>query len=168
VIPSFISLPPSKEVHAYESSSLVAAAGTRDPTSYSPAVVFLTFSPSGTQNYTQNIDTLETLAGVERVLQCHGSFARASCVQCKRSVPGKEIEREIMRGEVPLCTMCNVPTPRDGRGRDRKGKNLKRGKKSGWDSEEEDSESDDEPAFPPGIMKVRSDELWIPARDSLG
>ena len=27
------------------------------------------------KNYTQNIDTLEQVAGIENVIQCHGSFA---------------------------------------------------------------------------------------------
>ena len=27
------------------------------------------------RNYTQNIDTLEQVAGIEKVIQCHGSFA---------------------------------------------------------------------------------------------
>lgn len=38
------------------------------------------------RNYTQNIDTLESLAGVERVLQCHGSFKTASCLVSSSSV----------------------------------------------------------------------------------
>lgn len=101
------------------------------------------------QNYTQNIDTLETLAGVKRVLQCHGSFATASCLQCRRRVPGAEIEAEIMRHRVPLCTVCNSqPRPTTST----KSKNSKK-KKDKWDSDVED-ESDDAPDYPPGIMKV--------------
>ncbi|KAI7188533.1 SIR2-domain-containing protein [Hortaea werneckii] len=44
-------------------------------------------------NYTQNIDNLEELAGVDRskLIQCHGSFATASCRKCKLQVPGHEI-----------------------------------------------------------------------------
>ena len=38
------------------------------------------------RNYTQNIDTLEQEAGISRVIQCHGSFATASCSVCKRQV----------------------------------------------------------------------------------
>lgn len=36
--------------------------------------------------YTQNIDGLETLAGVpeERVVQCHGGFRSAHCIQCSK------------------------------------------------------------------------------------
>lgn len=31
------------------------------------------------RNYTQNIDGLENIAGVKRVIPCHGSFASATC-----------------------------------------------------------------------------------------
>ncbi|KAF8736062.1 hypothetical protein AX14_000936 [Amanita brunnescens Koide BX004] len=100
------------------------------------------------RNYTQNIDTLETLAGVQRVLQCHGSFATASCLQCRRRVQGAEIEVDIMRHRVPLCTVCNVPTPSTSSTR---GKKPKKKKKDKWDSDVE--EESDIPDYPPGIMK---------------
>ncbi|KAF8637529.1 hypothetical protein AX17_002772 [Amanita inopinata Kibby_2008] len=100
------------------------------------------------RNYTQNIDTLETLAGVQRVLQCHGSFATASCVQCRRRVPGSEIEADILKHRVPVCTACNPPVvpavPIKGR------KNKKKAKDK-WDSDVEDES--DVPEYPPGIMK---------------
>ncbi|RKO91904.1 DHS-like NAD/FAD-binding domain-containing protein, partial [Blyttiomyces helicus] len=48
------------------------------------------------RNYTQNIDTLEQTAGIERIIQCHGSFATATCIECGYHVPGKEIEKDIM------------------------------------------------------------------------
>ncbi|KAJ4470130.1 SIR2-domain-containing protein [Lentinula aciculospora] len=100
------------------------------------------------QNYTQNIDTLETVAGVERVLQCHGSFATASCLLCRRRVPGTEIELDIMRRKVPLCPVCNPPsssTPK-------KSKKISKKKAKGeWDSDCEDES--DAPTYPPGIMK---------------
>jgi len=36
------------------------------------------------RNYTQNIDSLERTAGVtsDRIVECHGSFSHAECVQC--------------------------------------------------------------------------------------
>jgi len=99
------------------------------------------------QNYTQNIDTLETAAGVQRVLQCHGSFATASCLACRRKVPGKEIETEILRRRVPLCSVCNsVPVTNKTK---KKGKKKARGE---WDSDDEDES--DGPTYPAGIMKV--------------
>ncbi|KAK7466319.1 NAD-dependent histone deacetylase sir2 [Stygiomarasmius scandens] len=98
------------------------------------------------RNYTQNIDTLETAAGVQRVLQCHGSFATASCLACRRKVPGKEIETEILRRRVPLCSVCNsVPATNKTK---KKGKKKARGE---WDSDDEDES--DGPTYPAGIMK---------------
>lgn len=35
-------------------------------------------------DFTQNIDTLEEKAGIERVLYCHGSFSSAHCLSCNR------------------------------------------------------------------------------------
>ena len=106
-----------------------------------------------TQNYTQNIDTLETLAGVQRVVQCHGSFATASCINCRLQVPGTEIAEEIMDQRVPLCKVCNAPpatTPAASAAKGGKKKGKRR--KSGWDSDA--SDTPEPPAFPPGIMKA--------------
>ncbi len=100
------------------------------------------------QNYTQNIDTLETKAGVQNVLQCHGSFATASCLECRRKVPGTAIESEIMKKKVPLCPECNPSTlsPK------KKKKTSKKKAKGQWDSDV--SDESDGPEYPPGIMKV--------------
>ncbi|KAI9067989.1 SIR2-domain-containing protein [Trametes sanguinea] len=100
------------------------------------------------RNYTQNIDTLETLAGVKRVVQCHGSFATASCINCRVRVPGADIADDIMSQRVPICKVCNVAQPpaipvKPGR----KGKK----RKEGWDSDA--SDEPEPPAYPPGIMK---------------
>ncbi|CAO3574012.1 unnamed protein product [Mortierella alpina] len=58
------------------------------------------------RNYTQNIDTLEQKAGITKVLQCHGSFATASCIRCKHSVPGDDIKEAIFKQEVAYCKLC--------------------------------------------------------------
>lgn len=60
------------------------------------------------RNYTQNIDTLESAVGLERVVHCHGSFDTASCQRCKRQVPGVEIKQEIMEQRIPLCPNCTA------------------------------------------------------------
>ncbi|KAG8899602.1 NAD-dependent histone deacetylase sir2, partial [Tulasnella sp. 403] len=82
------------------------------------------------RNYTQNIDTLESSIGVQRVLQCHGSFATASCLECRRQVPGREIENAIFAKRVPLCVVC------EGRGGGVKKKGKKKAKP--WEGEEEE------------------------------
>ncbi|CAB4384693.1 SIR2-domain-containing protein [Rhizophagus irregularis] len=58
------------------------------------------------RNYTQNIDTLEQVAGIENVLQCHGSFATASCIVCGYKVDGNEIKDDILNQRVPYCPKC--------------------------------------------------------------
>jgi NAD-dependent histone deacetylase SIR2 len=60
------------------------------------------------RNYTQNIDNLESNVGLssERVVQCHGSFATATCVTCKNTVPGHEIFDCIRNKEVAYCPKC--------------------------------------------------------------
>lgn len=65
------------------------------------------------RNYTQNIDTLEQRAGIQKILQCHGSFATASCLRCRRQVPGDDIKEAIFNQEVAYCTVCPPPSPSD-------------------------------------------------------
>ncbi|KAJ1928847.1 NAD-dependent histone deacetylase sir2 [Tieghemiomyces parasiticus] len=58
------------------------------------------------RNYTQNIDTLEHQTGIQRVLNCHGSFATASCIRCGHQVPGEAIREDIFAQTVPHCEAC--------------------------------------------------------------
>ena len=60
------------------------------------------------RNYTQNIDNIESNAGIdkEKIVQCHGSFASASCVTCNYKVDGKNIFPHIKQCEIPLCPRC--------------------------------------------------------------
>ncbi|KAF7983747.1 hypothetical protein HWV62_19721 [Athelia sp. TMB] len=104
------------------------------------------------RNYTQNIDTLETLAGVTRVLQCHGSFATASCIKCNTRVPGAAIEDDILNQRIAICQTCPIkPPPRP----KKKGKKKKNAWGGGTSSEDESRT-----AFQPGIMKARSPR-WV-------
>ncbi|VDL35597.1 unnamed protein product [Hymenolepis diminuta] len=59
------------------------------------------------QNYTQNIDTLEQVAGISKVCYCHGSFATASCMDCRRSFSGEDIRKAVMSQHIPYCPHCN-------------------------------------------------------------
>lgn len=100
------------------------------------------------KNYTQNIDTLERRAGVRKVLQCHGSFATARCLNCRHRVDGSEIELDILGGRVPLCVLCNFVAVAT-----QSKKKSKKKEKGEWDSDCEDES--DGPDYPPWIMKVR-------------
>jgi len=59
------------------------------------------------RNYTQNIDTLERVAGISRLIECHGSFATASCTRCKFRINGDAIRQDILEQRIPICFMCN-------------------------------------------------------------
>ncbi|CAL9688205.1 unnamed protein product [Knipowitschia caucasica] len=58
------------------------------------------------RNYTQNIDTLEQVAGVQRIIQCHGSFATASCLVCKYKLDCEAVREDIFNQVVPHCPRC--------------------------------------------------------------
>ncbi|KAF2073897.1 hypothetical protein CYY_004785 [Polysphondylium violaceum] len=64
------------------------------------------------RNYTQNIDTLEHVVGIdqEKLVNCHGSFKSATCITCKQSVDGEHIRGSIMNTEIPICKICNDGT----------------------------------------------------------
>ena len=69
--------------------------------------------------YTQNIDGLESLAGVseERLVECHGHFRSARCAspRCLKPV-GRIVEDcrdPMLRGEVPRCPKCGGPVKPD-------------------------------------------------------
>jgi len=109
--------------------------------------------------YTQNIDNLEIKAGInpEKLIQCHGSFASASCVQCGHKVPGETIFPEMIKGTVPKCEVCLKHNANN-----EAGKKRKRGKCSSERTPEdyrrkkhnESSDDDAEDDIPqPGVMK---------------
>jgi len=59
-------------------------------------------------NYTQNIDNLEEIAGIteEKLIQCHGSWATATCLECGHKVKGNTIKDTVKAGKVPHCMVC--------------------------------------------------------------
>ncbi|XP_070608273.1 NAD-dependent protein deacetylase sirtuin-1 isoform X3 [Erythrolamprus reginae] len=63
------------------------------------------------RNYTQNIDTLEQVAGIQRIIQCHGSFAMASCLICKYKVDCEVVRGDIFNQVVPRCPRCSPDEP---------------------------------------------------------
>ncbi|XP_030380563.1 NAD-dependent histone deacetylase sirtuin-1 [Scaptodrosophila lebanonensis] len=58
------------------------------------------------RNYTQNIDTLEQVAGIQRVIECHGSFSTASCTKCKYKCNADALRADIFAQRIPVCPQC--------------------------------------------------------------
>lgn len=58
------------------------------------------------RNYTQNIDTLEQVAGIdsEVLIQCHGSFENATCQLCGKKYKAEDIKEAVFKKEIPYCT----------------------------------------------------------------
>ena len=56
--------------------------------------------------WTQNIDTLETAAGVpeDMVVEAHGSFREAHCLHCERHCPVEHVVASgVRQGKVVRC-----------------------------------------------------------------
>lgn len=58
------------------------------------------------RNYTQNIDTLERLCKIERIVECHGSFGSATCLQCEQKYTCDDIRDAIYDQKVAHCQKC--------------------------------------------------------------
>ncbi|KAL1736725.1 DHS-like NAD/FAD-binding domain-containing protein, partial [Schizophyllum commune] len=58
--------------------------------------------------FTQNIDTLERMAGVpeHKIIEAHGSFATQKCIECGKPFDGKLMKEYVHRGHVPRCLDC--------------------------------------------------------------
>ncbi|PKI84705.1 Hst2p [Malassezia vespertilionis] len=65
--------------------------------------------------FTQNIDTLETLSGLDSdsIVEAHGSFAKARCVECKKLVEPAWLEKRLKNGQVARCEQqeCSSKNP---------------------------------------------------------
>ncbi|GAB6018855.1 NAD-dependent histone deacetylase sir2 [Chamberlinius hualienensis] len=60
------------------------------------------------RNYTQNIDTLEKVVGISNVVECHGSFATASCLNCAFKVDSSAIKDDVFSQRIPYCSHCST------------------------------------------------------------
>ncbi|KAI8053798.1 DHS-like NAD/FAD-binding domain-containing protein [Syncephalis plumigaleata] len=61
------------------------------------------------RQFTQNIDTLERRAGLadEYIVEAHGSFHSASCIECRKSADTNGLE-QIFNSVIPRCNDCNA------------------------------------------------------------
>ncbi|KAK1149395.1 NAD-dependent histone deacetylase sir2 [Aspergillus melleus] len=108
-------------------------------------------------NYTQNIDNIEANAGVlpEKIVQCHGSFASATCVKCKYQVQGDAIFDEIKKGVIPECTVCREKIAEEAlKAQGMKRKRSTNGTHKNRKNDGEDSSEEEDYEIPtPGVMK---------------
>ncbi|KAI1741738.1 DHS-like NAD/FAD-binding domain-containing protein [Xylaria scruposa] len=110
-------------------------------------------------NYSQNIDNIEANAGImpEKLVQCHGSFATASCQRCGHKVRGDTIFEDIKAGKIPRCGKCIAALRSKGIGPlKRKRSSNSTSKKSrrnfdGFDDDDDDDGTYDIPQA--GVMK---------------
>ncbi|TFK23057.1 Sir2 family histone deacetylase Hst2 [Coprinopsis marcescibilis] len=58
--------------------------------------------------FTQNIDTLERIAGVppEKVIEAHGSFASQRCIDCHTPFDGHRMKTHILEKRIARCDRC--------------------------------------------------------------
>lgn len=57
---------------------------------------------------TQNIDNLHQAAGSERVVELHGNYLRAYCIECNAEYVGETVHQSVVNGEIPpRCEKCN-------------------------------------------------------------
>eukprot|EP00804_Cyclotella_cryptica_P005767 CCRYP_000090-RA/>CCRYP_000090-RA protein AED:0.05 eAED:0.05 QI:192/1/1/1/1/1/4/798/354 len=59
--------------------------------------------------YTQNIDGLEAVAGVnpDKLVECHGHFRSASCIACRTRYDANLCKTSMLeKGEAPSCNNC--------------------------------------------------------------
>lgn len=61
------------------------------------------------RHYTQNIDTLERIAGIppEMLVEAHGTFHTNHCIDCRKEFPMNWVKEQIFDDNVPTCTSCN-------------------------------------------------------------
>ncbi|KAK2755927.1 NAD-dependent histone deacetylase sir2 [Arachnomyces sp. PD_36] len=107
-------------------------------------------------NFTQNIDNIEANAGVlpQNIIQCHGSFARATCVKCSHNVPGDEILEDTKKGIVPQCPRCKEQLATQSHGMKRKRSSTGSQQKSRKQRDFDDSSDEEDYDIPsPGVMK---------------
>ncbi|ORX67376.1 SIR2-domain-containing protein [Linderina pennispora] len=108
------------------------------------------------RNYTQNIDTLEHVEGIKNVLNCHGSFATATCIKCGYKCDGKDLEGDIMVQRIAYCPKCNDQPSQSTKPKGVMPEGTTISNQdfgNGYDDDEDDDEDDDDYGMQRGVMK---------------
>ncbi|KAK9389771.1 DHS-like NAD/FAD-binding domain-containing protein [Lipomyces mesembrius] len=109
-------------------------------------------------NYTQNIDNLESYAGIstDKLVQCHGSFAFATCQNCGHKVPGQELFPDISIGVVSRCKQPKQPAPTESDNSSISSSRKRKRKPIDDDEDEQDADESTDAAYQTqcnGVMK---------------
>ncbi|KXJ89715.1 DHS-like NAD/FAD-binding domain-containing protein [Microdochium bolleyi] len=95
-------------------------------------------------NYSQNIDNIEANAGIEpkNLVQCHGSFATATCQRCGYRLPGHAIFGEIKADRIPRCPSCIAKLRNKGFVKRKRPSNGRSSSRRGRGQSDDDSDDD--------------------------
>ncbi|RVX71766.1 hypothetical protein B0A52_03950 [Exophiala mesophila] len=109
-------------------------------------------------NYTQNIDGLETAAGVSssKLIQCHGTLSTASCMSCGKQVTARKYMPIVCAGNIPFCKCSQEPDPIKRNPTSKKSRRGRTGQKKRKYDDLDTSDEDDYnsgPGFPKGLLK---------------
>ena len=111
-------------------------------------------------NYTQNIDGLEVVAGIQasKLIQCHGTLATATCMSCGKRISARKYMPVVQAGGVPYCKCSLLENPPlDSKQQGKRGRPGNKKKKKRKRNEFEDSDSDSSQlrggGFPKGLLK---------------
>ncbi|KAF1817069.1 SIR2-domain-containing protein [Eremomyces bilateralis CBS 781.70] len=147
----------------YDPSIFYSLAGELLPdlTRYSPTHQFIRLLQDKgklRRNYTQNIDNIEANAGIvsDKLIQCHGSWATATCRKCGNRVPGRDIFPYIMAKKVAQCQKCRAALDVQPQMKRKRSGNLafKKSKRRWGSGEDDDSDDEGQYDIPePGVMK---------------
>ncbi|KAJ1523502.1 hypothetical protein ONE63_001354 [Megalurothrips usitatus] len=60
------------------------------------------------RHYTQNIDTLERVAGIpgEALIEAHGTFYTSHCLECRAEYELEWVKERIFSDKIPICEKC--------------------------------------------------------------
>ncbi|KAF7280936.1 sirtuin 2 [Rhynchophorus ferrugineus] len=60
------------------------------------------------RHYTQNIDTLERVAGIpeDKLIEAHGTFYTGHCLACRQKYTLDWMKERIFKDEIPICEKC--------------------------------------------------------------
>jgi NAD-dependent histone deacetylase SIR2 len=89
----------------------------------------------------------------EKLIQCHGSFATATCISCGFKTKGEDILPETREGKVPKCTKCIQRIHLTGGLKRKNSRSSSQSRKNGGRDSHDDSSEDDD-IEEAGVMKV--------------